>query len=232
MQKVTCVEDSSSGTPVSTFDPSVMPSSTVTQPDTLSPKSIDMSPPLVLTTPAAHSPAPTQMKSTLLPFIKQTSVVLPSPPPTSTKSAILSTLPSFDVTTTFLSTVSPTEPATATSLPNQPIIPTTEVSHITSSAKPTTAVLPATSSSSSAMTSTFDMHSKTNPMGNPGKCTPGKLGIVTLLFGLGLIHTYQIVVLHAIGKVTSWKLLCVASCLYKAPAVLAFLHIATDLKKI
>ncbi|KAL8190302.1 UNVERIFIED_CONTAM: hypothetical protein K2H54_047790 [Gekko kuhli] len=149
-----------------------MPSSTVTQPDTLSPKSISMSPPL-LTTTTIHSPAPTQMKSTLFPFIKKTSVVLPSPPPTtSAKPVVLSTVPSFDATTPVLSTVLSTKPATETSLANQPIIPATEVSYATSSAKLTTAVLPATSSPSSAMTSTFDMHSKTNSTGNPGKYIP------------------------------------------------------------
>ncbi|XP_015273075.1 PREDICTED: adhesion G-protein coupled receptor G2 [Gekko japonicus] len=172
MHKVTCAEHSSPGPPVSTYAASVMPSSTGTQPDTLSPKSITMSPPL-LTTPTTHSPAPTQMKSTLLPFTKQTSVVLPSPPPTtSTIPVVLSTVPSFDVTTPVLSTVLSTKPATETSLANQPIIPTTEVSHTTSSAEPTTAVLPATSSPSSAMNSTFDMHSKTNSTGNPEQIFP------------------------------------------------------------
>ncbi|XP_077199227.1 adhesion G-protein coupled receptor G2 isoform X2 [Paroedura picta] len=175
MQTVSCAEYSSSGPPVSTFAPSVMPSSTVTQPDTLSPKSITMSPPM-LTTPMAHSPAPTQKKATHLPFIKETSVVLPSPPPTtSPKTVVLSTIPSFDATATGLSTELPTKLATATSLVNQHIIPTTEVFYATSSAKPTTAILPSRSSSSPTTTSTFDNHSKTNPTGNPGKCIPEQI---------------------------------------------------------
>nr|XP_056717777.1 adhesion G-protein coupled receptor G2 [Euleptes europaea] len=172
MHKVTCAEHSSSAPPVSPFAPSGRPSIAVTQPDTFSPKSITMSPPL-LTTPTAYFPAPTQMKSTLLPFIKQTSVVLPSPLPTiSNKPVVPSPVPPFDTTTTVLSTSLSTKPTAAPSVAKHPILLTTEVSHATSSAIPTTAVLPATSSSSSATTSAFDINSKTIPIGNPEQTFP------------------------------------------------------------
>ncbi|XP_054830240.1 adhesion G-protein coupled receptor G2 [Eublepharis macularius] len=139
MHKVTCAEYSSPGPPVSAFAPSVEPSVTVTQPGTLSPRSITV-PPLLLTTPTMYFTAPTQMKSTVPPFIKETSVVLPSSLPTTS-----------------------IKPSTAASVAKHPVMPSTEVSHTTSSVILTTAVSQATSSSSSATTSPFDVHSVTSP---------------------------------------------------------------------